>query len=436
MKRLLIANRGEIALRVQRACAELGIETVAAYSRADQDLLHLSLADQTVCIGATSYLNATQLLAAAVTLDCDAVHPGYGLLSEDAAFAASVEEQGLTFVGPTSQQIELMGDKARARGWLAEQGIPVLPGSTGRLGNVDDAHQIAAEIGYPVLLKASHGGGGRGIVIVETPAVLEPAMQKVAAEADAFFGSADCYLEKYLQDARHIEIQVVGDGHGKVLQLGARECSIQRRHQKLIEEAPPPGISTAHINQLATLCAEALARLNYRNVGTLEFLYADDAFYFIEMNTRIQVEHPVTEAVTGLDLVKLQLQLAAGEELKLEQASINSQGHAIECRINAEDEHFMPSPGPVDVLQTPGGMGVRFDSHLYAGYTVPHYYDSLLGKLIVTGQDRAEAIARIKRALAELKIEPIETNALTHRQVLNHSDFVSGRLSTRFLERD
>ncbi|MGB1685298.1 MAG: acetyl-CoA carboxylase biotin carboxylase subunit [Pseudomonadales bacterium] len=436
MKRLLIANRGEIALRVQRACTELGIETVAAYSRADQDLLHLSLADQTVCIGATSYLNATQLLAAAVTLDCDAVHPGYGLLSEDAAFAAGVEERGLTFVGPTSQQIELMGDKARARGWLAEQGIPVLPGSTGRLGNDDNAHQIAAEIGYPVLLKASHGGGGRGIVIVETPAALEPAMQKVAAEADAFFGSADCYLEKYLQDARHIEIQVVGDGHGKVLQLGARECSIQRRHQKLIEESPPPGISTAHINQLATLCAEALARLNYRNVGTLEFLYADEAFYFIEMNTRIQVEHPVTEAVTGLDLVKLQLQLAAGEELKLEQASINSQGHAIECRINAEDENFMPSPGPVDVLQTPGGMGVRFDSHLYAGYTVPHYYDSLLGKLIVTGQDRAEAIARMKRALAELKIEPIETNALTHRQVLNHSDFVSGRLSTRFLERD
>jgi len=435
MKRLLIANRGEIALRIQRACAELGIETVAAYTRADNNLLHLALADRTVCIGETSYLDGGQLLAAALTHGCDALHPGYGLLSEDAGFAAMVEEHGLTFVGPTPQQVELMGDKARARETLAGAGIPVLPGSEGAVGNADAARQVAAEIGYPVLLKASHGGGGRGIVVVEAPAALESAMKKVAAEADAFFGRADFYLEKYLPDSRHIEIQVAGDGLGRVIHLGARECSIQRRHQKLIEESPPPGISASDLNQLALLCCETLAGLNYRNAGTLEFLYAENAFYFIEMNTRIQVEHPVTEVLTGQDLVKLQLQLAAGEPLSLEQVDIEGRGHAIECRINAEDENFVPSPGPVDVLKIPGGMGVRFDSHLYAGYTVPHYYDSLLGKLIVTGRDREEAIARMKRALIELKIEPIANNVPLHLQVLSDSDFVAARLSTRFLER-
>ena len=433
MRRLLIANRGEVALRILRACGQASVTTIAAYTRVDHGLHHLELADETVCIGHSSYMEMDQLLAAATTRDCDAVHPGYGFLSENADFADRAEAAGLTFVGPTAEQIRMMGNKSQARRLLASRNVPVLPGSSGPVNDVDEARRVAAEIGYPVLLKASHGGGGRGIRLVRTESDFSPAFTETENQADTFFGNGELYVEKYLPDARHIEIQVAGDGAGRVVYLGARDCSVQRRNQKLIEEAPPPGIEEARLDELASVCCAALAEPGYRNLGTLEFLFDGDAFYFIEMNTRLQVEHPVTEAVTGLDLVNLQLHIAAYKQLPFEQAAVVIRGHAIECRINAEDAQFRPSPGLVTDLKWPGGPGVRVDSHLYSGYRIPHEYDSLVAKLICTGQDRPAAIARMALALHETKIGPVNTNLALHRAILEDEAFRAGAVSTRFL---
>lgn len=434
MQRLLIANRGEIALRILRACRQSAIEVVAAYSRVDEDLRHLELSDDTVCIGRESYMDGDQLLAAAISRGCDAVHPGYGFLSENAEFAARAESEGLNFVGPTSGQIRVMGNKSEARQLLAEHGVPVLPGSVGPANDLDEVREVAAQAGFPVLLKASHGGGGRGICLVESADLLEAAYLETTSQALNYFGDGELYVEKYLANARHIEIQVAGDGRGQVISLGARDCSVQRRHQKLIEEAPPPGIDNSSLQSLAELCCSALANLHYRNLGTLEFLYQDGSFYFIEMNTRLQVEHPVTEAITGLDLVSLQLEIAGSGSLPITQSAVSSEGHAIECRINAEDENFNPSPGKVTELRWPGGPGVRLDSHLYEGYRIPHQYDSLVGKLVCTGRDRDTALARMRGALDETCIRPIATNIGLHRKILREPGFLHGGVSTGYLE--
>ena len=434
MKRVLIANRGEIALRILRACRELGLETVAAYSRVDSLALHLPLADDTVCIGKHSYLDSSQIISAALTRNCDGVHPGYGFLSENSGFAAQVEDAGLCFVGPSAVHIEMMGDKAKARAVMAAKGIPVLPGSYGEVARLDDACDCAERIGFPVMIKASHGGGGRGIQIVDNEASLRSAFEGLKNEVEQLFGSGGVYIEKWLDAPRHIEVQVFGDGNGRVLHFGARECSIQRRHQKLLEETPPPGIPVDKIAGLASSCCAALADLKYSNAGTLEFLFQDGVFYFIEMNTRIQVEHPITESVTGIDLVKLQLSLASTGHLPLVQSDICFSGHAMECRINAEDRSFQPAPGPVNQYRTPGGPGIRLDSHLYSGYVVPHQYDSLLAKIISTGADRSECIARMERALVEFVIGPLTTNIDLQRLILRDARFRAGELDTHFLE--
>ena len=434
MKRVLIANRGEIALRILRACKELGLETVAAYSQVDSLALHLPLADDTVCIGKHSYLDSSQIISAALTRNCDGVHPGYGFLSENSDFAAQVEDAGLCFVGPAAVHIEMMGDKAKARAVMAAKGIPVLPGSDGEVARLDDACDCAERIGFPVMIKASHGGGGRGIQIVDDEASLRSAFEGLKNEVEQLFGNGGVYIEKWLDAPRHIEVQVFGDGNGRVLHFGARECSIQRRHQKLLEETPPPGIPVDKIDELAMSCCAALADLKYSNAGTLEFLFQDGAFYFIEMNTRIQVEHPITESVTGIDLVKLQLSLASTGRLPLVQSDICFSGHAMECRINAEDRSFQPAPGPVNQYRTPGGPGIRLDSHLYSGYVVPHQYDSLLAKIISTGADRSECIARMERALVEFVIGPLSTNIDLQRLILRDARFRSGELDTHFLE--
>ena len=434
MKRVLIANRGEIALRILRACQELGLETVAAYSQADSRAVHLPLADDTVCIGKHSYLDPSQIISAALSRHCDGVHPGYGFLSESSHFALQVEAAGLCFIGPAATHIELMGDKAKARAAMTAKGILVLPGSDGEVISVDDACDCAKRIGFPVMLKASHGGGGRGIQIVDDEASLRSAFKGLRNEAEQLFGNGGVYIEKWLDAPRHIEIQVFGDGNGRVIHFGARECSIQRRHQKLLEETPPPGIPGARIAELAISCCGALAELNYSNAGTLEFLFQDGAFYFIEMNTRIQVEHPITESVTGIDLVKLQLSFASTGRLSLLQSDVCFSGHAMECRINAEDRNFQPAPGAVNQYRTPGGPGIRLDSHLYPGYIVPHQYDSLLAKVISTGSDRAECIARMERALVEFVIGPVSTNIDLQRLILRDARFRSGELDTHFLE--
>ena len=434
MKRVLIANRGEIALRILRACQELGLETVAAYSQADSRAVHLPLADDTVCIGKHSYLDQSQIISAALSRHCDGVHPGYGFLSESSHFAFQVEAAGLCFIGPAATHIELMGDKAKARAAMTAKGILVLPGSDGEVISVDDACDCAKRIGFPVMLKASHGGGGRGIQIVDDEASLRSAFKGLRNEAEQLFGNGGVYIEKWLDAPRHIEIQVFGDGNGRVIHFGARECSIQRRHQKLLEETPPPGIPGARIAELAISCCGALAELNYSNAGTLEFLLQDGAFYFIEMNTRIQVEHPITESVTGIDLVKLQLSFASTGRLSLLQSDVCFSGHAMECRINAEDRNFQPAPGAVNQYRTPGGPGIRLDSHLYPGYIVPHQYDSLLAKVISTGSDRAECIARMERALVEFVIGPVSTNIDLQRLILRDARFRSGELDTHFLE--
>jgi acetyl-CoA carboxylase biotin carboxylase subunit len=438
-KKILIANRGEIALRVIQACRELGIPTVAVYSTADRDSLHVTYADEEVCIGppasAQSYLNISSILSAAEITGADAIHPGYGFLAENAHFAEVLAECRLAWIGPPPEVIRLMGDKAKARQTAAAAGVPVLPGSAEPLASLDEARETAARVGLPVILKAAAGGGGRGMRIVRAEEDLETQFQTAASEALKAFGDGSVYLEKYLEEPRHIEFQVFGDRHGSVIHLGERECSIQRRHQKLIEEAPSPALTA----ELRARMGEASIRLceavGYQNAGTIEYLLdRDGSFYFMEMNTRIQVEHPVTETVTGVDLVKLQIAVAAGQPLGV-RSGLLPRGHAIECRINAEDPvTFAPSPGKLTTFHLPGGPGVRVDTHGYEDYVVPPHYDSLVGKLIVHGRDRAEAIARMRRALDFFVVEGIRTSIPLHKEILADPQFVAGRLSTRFME--
>jgi acetyl-CoA carboxylase biotin carboxylase subunit len=440
LDKVLIANRGEIALRVLRACKELGIKTVAVFSNADRNLMHVRLADESVCIGAAasagSYLNIPALISAAEITDTVAIHPGYGFLSENADFAEKVEKSGFVFIGPTPAAIRTMGDKVAAINFMRAAGVPCVPGSNGVL-DVDERKTLALakEIGYPVLLKAAGGGGGRGMRVVHTEAALLHALAMTQAEAQAAFGNSAVYMEKFLGNPRHIEIQVLADGQGQAIYLGERDCSTQRRHQKVIEEATAPGITAEQRKQIGDCCVQACLQLGYRGAGTFEFLYEDGQFYFIEMNTRIQVEHPVTEMITGIDLVKEQLRIAAGERLSLRQEDVCLSGHAIECRINAEDPNsFLPSPGKITVFHAPGGPGIRVDSHVYTGYTVPPYYDSLIGKIIAYGPDRATAIARMQLALEETVVEGIKTNIALHQRILRDSAFQQGQTNIHYLE--
>lgn len=440
IRKVVIANRGEIALRVLRACRELGIATVAVHSEADREQMHVRLADESVCIGppnpTQSYLNIPAVISAAEVTDADAIHPGYGFLSENAVFAESVEHSGFIFIGPRPETIRRMGDKVEAIKLMQGLGVPCVPGSDGALPDDQTSiMRIAERVGYPVLLKAAGGGGGRGMRIVREAPELLPALEITRSEAAAAFGDPTVYLEKFLTRPRHIEFQVLSDGEGEAMHLAERDCSIQRRHQKIIEESPAPGITAEQRRHIGNLCVDVCRELRYRGVGTFEFLYQDGAFYFIEMNTRIQVEHPVTEAVTGVDLIAAQLAVANGEPLSVPQGDIIATGHAIECRINAEDPRtFMPSPGIVKRFHAPGGPGVRFDSHLYAGYTVPPYYDSLVGKLIVHGNDRGHCIARLRGALEELVIDGIETNVPLHAELLEDAGFRAGGYSIHYLE--
>lgn len=440
ISRVLIANRGEIALRIVRACAELGLETVAAHSSADADSLHLNHADETVCISKVDYLDARSIIAAALSRHCDAIHPGYGMLSENADFARQVESAGLTLVGPSAEVIAVMGDKQLARQRVAGHGLPIVPGpGHGVLDDVDHARRVAAQVGYPVMLKAVYGGGGRGMRVVAAEAGMQQAFVEAQAESRAGFGRAELYLEKYLTAPRHIEVQVLGDGKGNAIHLGTRDCSIQRRHQKLVEEGPAPGVEASLLDDLAGRCRTVAAELTYRSAGTFEFLFHEGAFYFIEMNTRIQVEHPVTEMITGVDLVKAQLEVAMTGELPMVQAAVQCAGHAIECRINAESVEpdtgcVTPSPGLVHDYVAPGGPGIRVDSHLFNGYRVPHHYDSLVAKLVAWGRTRDEALHRAKRALSEITVRGIHTNVELMRRILDHPGFQDVKLGTNFLE--
>jgi acetyl-CoA carboxylase biotin carboxylase subunit len=439
-KKILIANRGEIALRVIRACRELGVQSVAVHSLADSNALHVKFADESVCIGPApakqSYLSIPAIISAAEVTGSDAIHPGYGFLSENAEFAEMTERCGLTFIGPPSRLMRLMGGKISARSAMVDAGVPILPG-TGLLENDDQAIAAVEEIGLPVIIKASAGGGGRGMKIVKDKERLLAQLEVARGEALAGFGSSDVYLERYVEAPRHIEVQVIGDGLGNVAILGERECSIQRRHQKLVEEAPSAALDESERERLLGICDKAMRAIRYQNVGTLEFLYEQGHFYFMEMNTRIQVEHTVTEMVTGLDLVREQIKLAAGEPLSPTLAErYKPRGHAIEVRINAEDPvKFTPSPGRITGLNLPGGFGVRLDTHIYEGYVVPPNYDSLLAKLIVHAEDRLSAIRRLRRALGEFVVEGIQTNLQFHRRLIDHEDFIAGRLDTHFLER-
>jgi acetyl-CoA carboxylase biotin carboxylase subunit len=441
LEKVLIANRGEIALRILRACRELGIKTVAVHSTADYSLKHVLLADESVCIGpppsTASYLNMPAIISAAEVTDAVAIHPGYGFLSENADFAERVENSGFVFVGPKAETIRTMGDKVSAIRVMKAHGVPCVPGSDGPLGDdPDENFRIARDIGYPVIIKASGGGGGRGMRVVHSDASLLNAIGVTRSEAQAAFGNDQVYMEKFLERPRHIEFQVLADHHGNVVHLGERDCSMQRRHQKVLEEAPAPGITPKQRRTMGERCIEACVAVGYRSAGTLEFLYQDGEFYFIEMNTRIQVEHPVTELITGIDLVKAQLLIATGEKLPYVQNDIQIRGHAIECRINAEDpKNFMPSPGPVRLWHAPGGPGVRVDSHVYSGYNVPPYYDSLIGKLITHGESREVAIARMRNALAEMVIEGIKTNVPLHQEICNHAAFQKGGTDIHYLER-
>ena len=441
LDKVVIANRGEIALRILRACRELGIKTVAVHSTADSNLKHVLLADETVCIGPPpsplSYLNMPAIISAAEVTDSVAIHPGYGFLSENADFAERVEKSGFVFIGPKAETIRLMGDKVSAINVMKKAGVPCVPGSGGPLGQDDDENRrIAKQIGYPVIIKASGGGGGRGMRVVHSEAALINSINVTQQEAGAAFGNPQVYMEKFLEKPRHIEFQVIADNHGNVVHLGERDCSMQRRHQKVIEEAPAPGLSDKIRETMGERVVEACRAVGYRSAGTLEFLYQDGEFYFIEMNTRIQVEHPVTELITGIDLVKTQLLVAAGEKLPFAQKDIQFRGAAIECRINAEDaKTFMPSPGLVKLWHAPGGPGIRVDSHVYSGYTVPPNYDSMVGKLIAHGEDRDTAIARMKNALGELVVEGIKTNKALHQEILSHAAFREGGLDIHYLER-
>jgi acetyl-CoA carboxylase, biotin carboxylase subunit len=438
--KVLIANRGEIALRIHRACREMGIRTVAVHSEIDASAMHVRLADESVCIGPTpasaSYLNIPAIVSAAEITGADAIHPGYGFLSENARFAEIVEEHGIAFIGPSSEHIRLMGDKLAARAKAVELGLPVVPGSPSAVETAEEASEIAEGIGYPVLLKAAAGGGGRGITLVRSAAEITEAFRRTQREAEAGFGNGALYVEKFLERPRHIEIQVAGDKHGNAVHVGERDCSVQRRHQKVVEESPSPALNDRQRAEIGEKVAVAMRKLGYSSVGTVEFLYENGAFYFIEMNTRLQVEHPVTEMVTGIDLVREQIRVAAGSPLSFTQDEVRFNGHAIECRITAENARtFTPSPGTVQTYHAPGGLGVRIDSALYAGYRVPPSYDSLIAKLIVHGRNRNECMMRLRRALGEFVIDGIETTIPLHLELLANQDFANGDYDVKWLER-
>lgn len=440
IKKLLIANRGEIALRIHRACQEMGIKTVAVHSKADTDAMHVRLADERVCIGpapaSKSYLDMKSILAAAEITGADAIHPGYGFLAENATFAKMVEEHNITFVGPHPDHISLMGDKITGKKTAQELGIPVVPGSDGAIKSVDEALSFAKKIGYPVLVKATAGGGGKGMQVATTDAELKERFPIAKAEAKANFGNDDVFIEKYLRQPRHIEIQILADTHGNVIHLGERDCSIQRRHQKVWEEAPSPVITEKQRHDIGEKVVNAMKKLGYRGLGTVEFLYEDGQFYFIEMNTRVQVEHPITEMITGVDLVREQIRVAAGKMLTLTQADIKIKGHAIECRVNAEcPETFAPCPGKIDFNHPPGGLGIRVDSAVYTGYTIPPHYDSLVAKLIVYADDRPRCLARLRRALSEYVISGIKTTLPLHRQLAQNAQMLKGDYNIHWLEK-
>jgi len=437
-EKVLIANRGEIALRINRACKEMGIATVAIHSTADAEAMHVRLADESVCVGpppaTQSYLNIPQIIAACEITGAEAIHPGYGFLSENARFAEIVKEHGITFIGPTPEHIRMMGDKITAKQAVKALGIPTVPGSDGAVSD-SDAARTAASIGYPVLIKATAGGGGRGMKVANSAAELSLALSTARAEAKSAFGNDQVYMEKYLQKPRHIEIQVLADSHGKVIHLGERDCSLQRRHQKIWEEAPSPALNAAQREQIGGVVTRALEKLGYLGAGTVEFLFEDGKFYFIEMNTRLQVEHPVTEAITGLDIVREQIRIAAGGTLEMDQRDIVFSGHAIECRINAENPFtFQPSPGTITQFHAPGGLGVRFDSAIYAGYRIPPYYDSLIGKLIVHGKNRNECLMRLRRSLDELVVGGIETTIPLLQKLVREPDILNGEYNIHWLE--
>ncbi len=439
-EKILIANRGEIALRIQRACRELGIKTVCVHSEADREAKYVKLADESVCIGpapsSRSYLHIPSVISAAEVTDAEAIHPGYGFLSENADFAERVEQSGFVFIGPRAETIRLMGDKVSAKDAMKKAGVPCVPGSDGALpDDPEEIIRIGREVGFPVIIKASGGGGGRGMRVVHTEAALLSSVEMTKAEAQAAFGNPMVYMEKFLTQPRHIEIQVMADEHGNAVYLGERDCSMQRRHQKVIEEAPAPGVDRKLIAAIGERCAEACRTIGYRGAGTFEFLYENGEFYFIEMNTRVQVEHPVTELTTGIDIVQTQILVAAGEKLPFKQKEIVMRGHAIECRINAEDpEKFVPSPGRITGFHMPGGPGIRVDTHVYHGYTVPPHYDSMIGKLLAYGDTREQAIARMRIALSEMVVEGIKTNTPLHSDLMNDAAFQQGGTSIHYLE--
>ena len=441
LEKIVIANRGEIALRILRACREMGIKTVAVYSTADSNLKHVLLADETVCIGpppsVDSYLNMPAIISAAEVTDAEGIHPGYGFLSENADFAERVESSGFVFIGPKADSIRLMGDKVSAIRAMKAAGVPCVPGSDGPVSeDADENMRMARDIGYPIIIKASGGGGGRGMRVVHTEASLIAAITVTQSEAGAAFGNDMVYMEKFLEKPRHVEFQILADTHGNAIHLGERDCSMQRRHQKVIEEAPAPGITEEQRQRIGERCVNACKEIGYRGAGTFEFLYQDGEFYFIEMNTRLQVEHPVTEMITGVDIVREQLRIASGEVLNSKQEDIHILGHAIECRINAEDPGtFMPSPGLVTLWHSPGGPGIRVESHLYSGYKVPPYYDSMIGKLIAHGATREVAVARMKNALSEVVIEGIKTNVPLHQEIFQHAAFQAGGTDIHYLEK-
>ncbi|MCG6937023.1 MAG: acetyl-CoA carboxylase biotin carboxylase subunit [Gammaproteobacteria bacterium] len=441
LSKVVIANRGEIALRILRACRELGIKTVAVHSEADRDLKHVRLADESVCIGPASselsYLNIPAIISAAEVTDAVAIHPGYGFLSENADFAERVEDSGFIFIGPSPESIRIMGDKVAAIEAMKSAGVPCVPGSDGPLGDDNDENQrLANKIGYPIIIKAAGGGGGRGMRVVNSDATLSNSIMLTKQEAGTFFGNNMVYMEKYLETPRHVEIQVLADGQGNAIHLGERDCSMQRRHQKVVEEAPAPGITPRQRKKIGQRCVDACNKIKYRGAGTFEFLYQDGEFYFIEMNTRIQVEHPVTEMVTGVDIIKEQLYIASGEKLRYRQSDIEIRGHAIECRINAEHPRtFMPSPGTIERYHPPGGPGIRIDTHIYGGYTVPPHYDSMIGKLIAYGCNRDVAIARMLGALDEISITGINTNIELHKEIISDANFQAGGVNIHYLEK-
>ena len=439
--KVLIANRGEIALRIQRACRELGVKTVVVHSEADRDAKYVKLADESVCIGPPpsnlSYLNVPAIISAAEVTDAEAIHPGYGFLSENADFAERIESSGFVFIGPRPETIRLMGDKVSAKDAMKAAGVPCVPGSEGALPEVPkEILRIAKEVGYPVIIKAAGGGGGRGMRVVHTEAALLNAVTLTRSEAQSVLGNPSVYMEKYLENPRHVEIQVLADSFRNAVYLGERDCSMQRRHQKIIEEAPAPGIAPRHIVRIGERCAEACRRINYRGAGTFEFLYENGEFYFIEMNTRIQVEHPVTEMISGVDLVQEQIRVAAGEKLRFKQRDLSFRGHAIECRINAEDPYtFVPFPGKITFYHPPGGPGIRVDSHAYQGYVVPQHYDSMVAKVIAYGDSRDQAIRRMRIALSEMSIEGIKTNIALHQELMQDAGFIKGGTNIHYLEK-